>query len=135
MDFPEKIADMLNSTRIAVLRELREERHPDYLAEKFGVTRQAVDKHLSILYSLGMVDRRVKNEARLKVYYVITPEGEDFLDGFFDLAMNHLIALRKRYKEGLFNLDRMLVEGEMSEAEYRRMRKALDKRFSWVMER
>ena len=131
----EEMALVISPLRIKLLESLRDERHPEEMAREFGITRQAVDKHLSILYRFGLVDKRVKEGARLMVFYQITSEGEEFLQGFETLSEGHFVGLRKRYKEELINLDRMLVNGEMDEGEYRRRKRALEKRFGWVMEK
>jgi DNA-binding transcriptional ArsR family regulator len=128
------MAEVISPLRLQMLKELREDKHPEELAGKFGITRQAVDKHLAILYNLGLVDKRIKEGKRLMVFYRITSEGEEFLESFEDLAQGHLLSLRKRYKDELFTLDRMLVDGDITEREYRERKRALEKRFLWVME-
>ncbi len=130
-----KIAEMVSPLRIKILDTLRNERHPEDLAREFGITRQAVDKHLTLLYRFGLVDKRIKEGARPMVFYRITPEGEDFLQSFEDMARGHILNLRKRYKDELFTLDRMLVNGDITEREYRERRKILERRFQWVMEK
>ncbi len=130
----ERIANVISPLRMEILRSLRKEAHPEELAREFGITRQAVDKHLSILYRYGFVDKRIREGPRPMVFYRITSDGEEFLHNFEDLVEGHIMNIRKRYKDELFSLDRMLVDGEISEGEYRNKRKALSKRFEWVME-
>ncbi len=130
----EHFADVLTPVRIKILRMLREEKHPEEIAEKLSITRQGVDKHLSILYRYGMVDKRVKMGRRPMVFYRITSEGEDFLQNFEELVENHILAIKNRYKEELLTLDRDLVDGKITENEYWRARKDMEKRFSWVIE-
>ncbi len=129
------IASIISPLRLKMLNLLRRERHPEELSREFGITRQAVDKHLSLLYKYGLVDKRIKEGARPMVFYRITSEGEEFLQNFEDLEQEHIVNIRKKYKEELIYLDRMLVDGEINEMEYRRRKRALDKRFQWVMER
>ncbi len=130
----EQFTDVLTPVRIKILRMLREEKHPEEIAEKLSITRQGVDKHLSILYRYGMVDKRIKMGRRPMVFYRITSEGEDFLQNFEELVENHILAIKNRYKEELLTLDRMLVDGNITENEYLRARKDMEKRFSWVIE-
>ncbi len=134
MDISLEMAELLTSQRIVILRMLREERHASEIAERMGVSRQAVDKHLSLLYRFGLVDKRVKEGVRPMVFYRITSEGEEALQSFEDMASELVLALRKRYRSELINLDRMLVDGEITEREYRERRRSLDRRFRWVME-
>jgi DNA-binding transcriptional ArsR family regulator len=129
------IAAIISPLRLKMLDMLRKEMHPEELGRKFGITRQAVDKHLSLLYKYGFVDKRIKEGARPMVFYRITPEGEEFLQNFEDLLQGHIVNIRKRYKEEIFSLDRMLVEDEIDEKEYKSRKRALDKRFQWVMEK
>jgi len=130
-----KMAEIISPIRIEILRMLRDEMHPEELGRKFNITRQAVDKHLSILYKLGFVDKRIKVGTRPMIFYRITSEGDDFLQRFEDLTQEHILSLRKRYKDELFNLDKMLVEGEITERDYRERRRVLERRFQWVMEK
>jgi len=130
-----EIAALISPLRLKMLNLLRREMHPEELAQEFGITRQAVDKHLSLLYKYGLVDKRIKEGARPMVFYRITSEGEEFLQNFEDLAQGHIVNIRKRYKEEIFSLDRMLVDGEITEMEYRGRKRALDRRFQWVMEK
>ncbi len=134
MNPSEKISLIVSPLRIKLLDSLRDERHPEDLAREFKITRQAIDKHLSILYRYGLVDKRIKEGIRPMVFYRITSEGEEFLQNFENMAEGHFISVRKRYKDELLTLDRMLVDGELNEGEYKRRRNALDKRFKWVME-
>ena len=129
----EKIAEIITPIRLKILKMLGKERHPGEIAVELHITRQGVDKHLAMLYRYGLVDKRVKMEARPMVFYRITPEGEEFLRNFEDMAQSHIMSVRNRYKEELLNLDRMLVEGKINEAEYWRKRRELQKRFQWVM--
>jgi len=130
----EKMSFIVSPLRIRILESLMQEKHPEELAREFKITRQAVDKHLSLLYSYGLVDKRIKAETRPMVFYQITSEGEEFLQNFENIAEGHFVSVRKRYKEELFTLDRMLVSGELTEREYKRMKNALNERFGWVME-
>ncbi len=134
MNPAEKISFIISPIRIKLLKSLSEEKHPEELAREFGITRQAIDKHLTLLHHYGLVDKRIKEGARPMVFYRITSEGEELLHNFENLAEEHFISVRKRYKDELLTLDRMLVEGELNEGEYKRRRNALDKRFKWVME-
>lgn len=130
-----KFAEIITPIRLRILKILREEKHPEDLANELNITRQGVDKHLAILYRYGLVDKRVKMDRRPMVFYRITSEGEDFLTNFENLVQEHIMSVRKRYKDEIFNLDRMLVDGEISESEYWNRRREIERRFSWVMER
>ncbi len=135
MDIYSKTADLITPLRIKILREMRVEKHPEELANKFKITRQGVDKHLSILYQAGLIDKKIKDMKRPMVFYSLTSEGENFLQDFEKIAEELIMSLRKRYKEELFALDHMLVGGEISENEYRNRKRKLDERFDWVIER
>ncbi len=135
MDVALKIAEVLTPLRLKILRSIVEEKHPEELAKDFGLTRQAMDKHLSILYSRGFLAKIVKYEGRPKVYYRLTDEGDELLRNFEGIANDFLMALRNRYKEELFTIDRMLVDGEISEGEYKKKKRTLDMRYGWVMKK
>ena len=134
MDIYSRVADVISPIRIRLLRKLRKERHPEELAMEFDMTRQGVDKHLAILYQAGLVDKKIKEMKRPMIFYFLTKEGESFLQDFENLAENLGMDLRKRQKEELLYLDKMLVDGQINEDEYLRKKRALEKRFGWVME-
>ncbi len=127
-----KFADIITSIRLRILEILKEEKHPEDLARELGITRQGVDKHLSILYRYSFVDKKVKMDKRPMVFYRITSEGEDFLANFENMVQEHVMSVRNRYKDEIFNLDRMLVDGEIGESEYWRLRKKLEVRYEWL---
>ena len=132
---PEKnIVSIISPLRVEILNLLRKEMHPEELARSFQITRQAVDKHLAILYRYGLIDKRIKESPRPMVFYRVTSEGEEFLQNLEDLVQGHIMNIRKRYREELLSLDKRLVEGEINEKEYQNKRKSLEKRFEWVME-
>ncbi len=133
MDFYYHVAELISPTRIKILRELKNEKHPEELAAEFEMTRQGVDKHLAILYNMGLVDKKIKDMKRPMIFYFLTKEGECFLQDFENLVENLVIDLRKRQREELLVLDKMLVDGKISEAEYLRKKSNLEKRFRWVM--
>lgn len=134
MNIEKKIVEAITPTRIAILRMFKDKKHPEEIAKVLNITRQAVDKHLSILYALGLVDKEIAVKNRPMVFYTLTPEGEEFIQNFEDLVENHILNMRKRYKQEIFNLDQMLVNGEISEKEYKEKRNALNKRLEWVNE-
>ena len=132
MSIYKEITGVISPLRLEILRLLRKELHPEELAKKFNVTRQAIDKHLSVLYRYGLVNKRIKEGTRPMVFYRITSEGEEFLENLEDAIENYIISLKKRYKEELLNLDNMLVNGKINEGEYWRHRKSLEKRLEWI---
>lgn len=132
MEISSIIAEVITPTRIRIMRMLRDSAHPESIAAELGISRQGVDKHLAILHRYGMVDKEVRIERRPMVFYRITPEGEELLRNFEDIAQNHLLAIKSRYRDSLLTLDRMLVDGEISEREYWKRRREMEKRFSWV---
>jgi len=129
----DSFAEIISPLRLRILESLKEEKHPSELASEFKITRQAVDKHLTLLYNYGLVDKRIKISHRPMIFYRITLEGEDFLQNLNEVAREHILSLRKRYKDELFILDQMLVDGKIDEREYLERKRNLDKRFSWVM--
>ncbi len=135
MDMYSQVAEVISPIRIRILRELKEDKHPRELAMEFNMTRQGVDKHLAILYQMGLVDKKIKEMKRPMIFYFLTKEGESFLQEFENMVENLVIDLRKRRREELLALDKMLVDGMINEAEYLRKKRNLEKRFRWVMER
>ncbi|NPA74985.1 MAG: winged helix-turn-helix transcriptional regulator [Euryarchaeota archaeon] len=124
--------ELLTPRRLEILKYLSKERHPEEIAAKFKISRQAADKHLSILYRAGMVSKKVKYGKRPMVYYQITDAGAKFISNVEDLIENHILGLQKEMKYQLRELDEMLVSGEISEREYRALRRKMEVRYRWL---
>ncbi len=132
MEKMEFIASQLTAVRIKILKMLKKEKHPEEIAEELEITRQAVDKHLKILYDLGMVKRKIKYGKRIQVYYEISEAGEEFLMNFEEMVNNYILSMRKSEREEIMKLDNMLVNGEINEREYWKRRKAIEGRLGWL---
>ncbi len=131
MEKVEFVASQITATRLRILRMLRREKHPEEIAEELKITRQAVDKHLKILYDLGMVERKIKYGKRIQVYYEISEAGGEFLMNFEEIVNNYILSVRKSEREEIMKIDNMLVNGEINEREYLKRRKDIEKRFGW----
>ncbi len=126
------ILGILTPRRFEILKYLSKERHPDEIAAEFKISRQAADKHLSMLYRAGMVSKVVKYGKRPMVYYQITGAGAKFVSDVEDLVENHILGLKKEVRDQLRELDEMLVYGQISEEEYLRRRRIMERRLSWL---
>ncbi len=126
------ILSLISPRRIAMLKYLYEERHPNDIAEKFAISRQAVDKHLANLYLAGLVEKRIKEGKRPMVCYTISDAGLRFAENIEDTVENYMLEIRKNIEERIKELDRELVYGNIGEREYRALRKKLEARYSWL---
>ncbi len=80
-----------DKTRNQILEYLLEShRTIDELAEKIGVSRTAIEKHINILLRYGLVERRAPSIGRLKYYYYINESAETFLESFILTAENYV---------------------------------------------
>lgn len=87
-----------SSVRRAILRELRAApRSVSEVAAKFPVSRPAISRHLRLLERAGLVESRASGSRNI---YAVRVQGlasvRDFLDEFWDTALERLRALSKK---------------------------------------
>jgi DNA-binding MarR family transcriptional regulator len=109
--------------------------HPDDLAGKMDATRQAVDKHVQVLMSLGFIERDavVAASGRAKVIYRVTPSTRELILEIGRLVGEYRTRIEERYKAEREELDRNLAEGIVDEESHARKTDDLRKRFAFVV--
>ena len=128
----EELLRALTPKRYEILKLLREEKHPDEIAKTLRISRQAADKHLSTLYRLGMVDKRIKEGNRPMVYYKSSEQAMELVCDLEELMESYINALRDEVSSQIKQLDENLVYGKITEGEYWRLRRRLEARFEWL---
>lgn len=123
-----------SSTRCRIIELLGEGwDHPEDLAKKLDMTRQAVDKHLLELHDWGLVERNAifPSDGRPKIIYERTKQCKQLI--------NTLEKVSKRYKETMISraqmemdqLDMKLAEGQISEEVYDKKIAEIKKRWNY----
>lgn len=123
-----------SSTRCRIIELLGEGwDHPEDLAKKLDMTRQAVDKHLLELHDWGLVERNAifPPDGRPKIIYERTKQCKQLI--------NTLEKVSKRYKETMISraqmemdqLDMKLAEGQISEEVYDKKIAEIKKRWNY----
>lgn len=135
MNSEEIILEALSPKRYTILLHLKDEKHPEDIAKELNITRQAVDKHLSLLYRCGLLEKRMKESNRMKVYYQISEAGIKLLDSIDDAISNYILEIEENMENKLRELDEALVYGNLSEMEYKYLRRKEEERFSWTTHR
>jgi Predicted transcriptional regulator len=107
---------------------------PEYIAEKLGITRQAVDKHIKEMQSYGVLEKIwVTSGKRPRVEFKLSPTGTYFyksLTGFID---DYKKCGIEDYENQLKAIDLKFISGSISQPAYFEMRKELDDAMNWFL--
>ncbi len=128
----ELIKALSSETRLKVMDSLsRGMEHPDEIAEELGITRQSVDKHLLLLYRLGIVGRSAifPPDGRPRIVYHMSSAGKELLKDADELGKRHRKRLLSMYMSEKRVLDIGLAEGDLSEDVYLKKLSALRERY------
>jgi len=122
-------------TRLQILKLLQQGfDHPEDLAKKMKVRRQAVDKQLSELFFWGLVDRSAvfAPTGRPRIVYMITKRGGDLVALLEGAAREFRATFRQDMERELEELESKLAAGEIAEEIYFKRRKEIEARYTWV---
>lgn len=122
-------------TRLQILKLLQQGfDHPEDLAKKMKVRRQAVDKQLAELFFWGLVDRSAVFAAtgRPRIVYRITKRGGDLVTLLERAAQDFRATFRQDLERELESLESKLAAGEIAEEMYFKRRKEIEARYAWV---
>jgi len=123
-------------TRLQILKLLRQGfDHPEDLAKKMKIRRQAVDKQLSELFDWGLVDRSAvfAPTGRPRIVYRVTLRGGDLVDLLERAAKDYKASFRGDFEQELEGLEAKLAAGEIAEEMYFKKRKEIEARYQWVV--
>jgi len=121
-----------SQVRIGILEEIMKGvDHPDDLAKKFNMTRQAIDKHLMFMYSLGLIDRAAlyPPDGRPRIVYTVSREGVELVRDIQIRVRRYAEDRWNRYLHEISQLDAKLASGELSEDAHKRLVNRLKKRY------
>ena len=111
-------AILSDKTRNKILEFLLDSpRTIDELADKIGVSRTAIEKHISVLLQYGLIERRAPSVGRLKYYYYINESAENFLEAFILSAENYVSYRLDEIEENIFRLEQAKKLGVLTENE------------------
>jgi predicted ArsR family transcriptional regulator len=125
-----------SSTRLRILKLLQQGfDHPEDLAKKLKVRRQAVDKQITELFGWGLVDRSAvfPPTGRPRIVYQVTQRGKDLVDLLEKAAQDFRASFRGDYERELEDLDAKLAAGEVAQEMYFKKRGEIDARYKWVV--
>jgi predicted ArsR family transcriptional regulator len=91
--------------------------HPDDLAEKFKITRQAVDKHLTLMFSLGLLERAASYppDGRPRIVYTLSKGATDLVRDLRSRVQRYADDRHNEYLAEASRLDSKLASGDLSE--------------------
>ena len=109
--------------------------HPDILAKKMDATRQAVDKHLTTLTSLGLIERHAvfAPSGRARIAYRLAEGTRELIEAVGKQFESHLDRLTATYRVARESLDRDLAEGRLDQESHSRKLDELRKQFMFVV--
>ncbi len=122
-------------TRLQILKLLQQGfDHPEDLAMKMKVRRQAVDKQLTELFYWGLVDRSAvfPPTGRPRIVYRVTKRGGDLVALMERAAQDFRASFREDFERELEDLESKLAAGEIAEEMYFKKRKEVEARYEWV---
>ncbi len=124
-----------SSTRLQILKLLQQGfDHPEDLAKKLKVRRQAVDKQILELFGWGLVDRSAvfPPAGRPRIVYQVTQRGKDLVDLLEKAATEFRASFRGDFERELEDLDAKLAAGEIAQEMYFKKRGEIESRYKWV---
>ncbi len=124
-------------TRVRILKLLQQGfDHPEDLAKKMKIRRQAVDKQLTELFYWGLVDRSAEfaPTGRPRIIYYVTKRGADLVGLLEKAATDFHAAFREDFERERADLEAKLAAGEIAEEMYFKKRNEIEARYKWVAE-
>ncbi|HTD81831.1 MAG TPA: winged helix-turn-helix domain-containing protein [Thermoplasmata archaeon] len=131
----EVIRIVASATRLKILKLLQQGfDHPEDLAKKMKVRRQAIDKQLLELFDWGLVDRAAvfPPTGRPRIVYQATRRAKDIVDLLDRAAMEFRDGFRGDFQREMDDLEAKLAAGEVAEEMYFKKRKEIESRYKWV---
>jgi len=125
-----------SAARLQILKLLQQGfDHPEDLAAKMKVRRQAIDKHLIELFNWGLVGRAAvfAPTGRPRIVYQMSQRGKDLVDLLERAAKDYKETFRGDFDRELEALEVKLAAGEIAEEIYFKRRKELEARYQWVL--
>ncbi len=110
--------------------------HPEDLADRLGLRRQSVDKHLLELYGWGFIDRSAifPADGRPRIVYRLSDRGKEFVGQVDTLVQDYHQGVVSDYQRNLDFLEGKLASGEVDEGVYRKQRRTLEARYRRFLE-
>ena len=124
-----------SATRLQILKLLQQGfDHPEDLAKKMKIRRQAVDKQLVELFDWGLVDRAAvfPPTGRPRIVYQVTRRGKDLVDLLDRAAKEYQEGFRGDFQREMDDLEAKLAAGEIAEEMYFKKRREIEARYDWV---
>ncbi len=132
----ELIRIVASATRLQILKLLQQGfDHPEDLAKKMKIRRQAVDKQLVELFDWGLVDRAAvfPPTGRPRIVYQVTLRGKDLVELLDRAAKEHHDGFRQDFQREMDDLEAKLAAGEIAEEMYFKKRKEIEARYKRVV--
>jgi predicted ArsR family transcriptional regulator len=109
--------------------------HPDDLASKMETTRQAIDKHLTMLSSVGLVERHAvfSPSGRARVAYRLTDGTRELIEEVGRKFGAHAARIQATCLEAREALDRDLAQGRLDRESHARKVADLKRQFAFFL--
>lgn len=134
-EFTEEMLRLFSSkTRCRIIELLGEGwDHPDDIADKLDMTRQAIDKHLLELHDWGLVERNAifPPDGRPKIIYEQTKQCRQLTRTLDKVGDRYKDTMISRAEMEIDQLDSKLAKGEISEEVYDKKVAEVKKRWNY----
>ena len=126
---------LTSRAKMNIVERLSTSTSPASLAERMGMTRQAIDKHLKELLLYGIVEKIwVTGSTKPRLEYKVTGLGASFYKKTDDLILEYREEGLAEYNEKLKSFDIHLLNGDIDMAKYEQLKSSLKEEMSWFLE-
>ncbi len=126
---------LTSRAKMNIVERLSTSTSPASLAERMGMTRQAIDKHLKELLLYGIVEKIwVTGPTKPRLEYKVTSLGVSFYKKTGDLILEYREEGIAEYNEKLKSFDLRLLNGDIDVAKYEQLKSSLKEEMSWFLE-
>ncbi len=125
---------LTSETKLTLSAMLERPMSPDEIAEKLGITRQAVDKHIKEMLAYGALEKIwVTGGRRPRVEFKLSPTGTYFYNSLPSFIEDYRKQGMEDYGNQLKAIDLKLISGEINQSRYYELKEELDESMKWFL--
>lgn len=127
---------LTSSTKLLLSSMLQKPMSPEEIAEKLGITRQAVDKHIKEMQSCGVLEKIwVTGGRRPRVEFKLSLTGTYFYSSLQEFEGDYRKRGLEDYENQLKSLDLQIISGEITQERYYELREELETTMQWFLKK
>ncbi|MEM3251367.1 MAG: winged helix-turn-helix transcriptional regulator [Thermoplasmata archaeon] len=109
------LGKILSGKRWEIMEILREEKRPSELSSILKITRQGVDKHLSILEKYLLIKKSKKGG---KVFYVLSDNGKFLMNKIMEINSKYIDKIKNDYYFEKNSIENLFKNGKLEKNEF-----------------